>query len=52
MESVGSGERSEVEPVQDVVGLPAATGVVETSNVCPENLTRDDFGQVGVRLLE
>jgi hypothetical protein len=46
MVSVGGGERSEVEPVQDEVGLPAATGVVETSNVCPENPTRDDFGQV------
>ena len=48
----GSGEGSEVEPVQDEVGLPAVTGVVETSNICPENPTRDEFGQVGVRLLE
>ena len=41
MASYRSGERSEVEPVQDEVGLPAATGVMETSKVCLENPTRD-----------
>lgn len=52
MESVGSGEHSEVEPVQDVVGLPAAAGVVESFNVCPENPTRDDFGTGLSEILE
>ena len=52
MESFGSGELSEFEPDQDEVGLPAATGVVKTSNVCPVNPTGEDFGMVGVRFLE
>ena len=52
MESVISGERSECEPVQDVVGLPVGTGVVETSNICPKNPTRHDFELVGVRFLD
>jgi hypothetical protein len=43
MESVGSGEHSEVEPVQD------GRGVVESFSVCPENPTRNDFGPLGVR---
>lgn len=47
MELVGSGERFEEE-----LGLPAVTVVVETSNVCPENPTRNYFGPVGVRVLE
>lgn len=41
MELVGSGERFEKE-----LGLP------ETSNVCPENPTRDYLGPVGVRFSE
>lgn len=43
MGSVASGERAEVEPDQDEMGLTAATGVVETSNVCPVNVPKEDF---------
>ena len=49
MESDRSGEPVQGEPVQDEVGLPVVTGVVETSNMFPENHARDDLGPVGVR---
>lgn len=32
--------------------IPVVTGVVETSNMCPENPTRDDLGPVRMRFLE
>lgn len=46
LESVVSVERAGVEPDQDEVGLTVATCVVETSNVCPVNVTEDFFERV------
>ena len=40
MEQVCSGKCSEVQMVQDITCLHAATGVVESSDVCPDSYQR------------